>query len=284
MAHWQTLGFVPLEQLSDARLELHGASVALASVAESLLARRPDDSQSNLGLLSVGGGFATHELGGAGSGERLTLRVPEQTLAWRSGDATRAEFPLVGNTLASALGWAAEVAGEALGRAVTVDERKFPDMPAIDALAGGAYRRADPEALGALLAWYQNASALLAGLRRRDDALSDDRVWPHHFDLGALLSVREPDVAIGLGLSPGDSFSPAPYFYVSPYPQPDADAALPPVPVGAWTCAEGGTCAERGVPTMAWLSAEEVLHASNQADCAETYLRGAVEACRSLLL
>ena len=64
MAHWQTLGFVPLEQLSDARLELHGASVALASVAESLLARRPDDSQSNLGLLSVGGGFATHELEG----------------------------------------------------------------------------------------------------------------------------------------------------------------------------------------------------------------------------
>ena len=283
MTTWHRLPLVPQERLRAARLELHGAAVALASVADSLLEPRPDDSQSNLGLLADEGGFATHDLAGVGGSECLTLRGPEQTFAWQSGDTTRAEFPLVGNTMASALEWAAGVAGGALGREVAVVERNFPDMPAIDALAGRPYRRADPEALAALFTWYQNASHLLASLRARVDALSVDRVWPHHFDLGALLVVREPDVVIGLGLSPGDTFSPVPYLYASPAPQPSANAALPALAAGAWTCAAGGTCAERGVPVMAWLGAEEVLQAVDQGDCAETYLRGAVEACRNLL-
>ena len=34
---------------------------------------------------------------------------------------------------------------------------------------------------------------------------------------------------------------------------------------------------------LAWLGAEEVLDAPDQEDCAETYLREAVQACRSLL-
>ena len=54
-----------------------------------------------------------------------------------------------------------------------------------------------------------------------DVGLGDDRVWPHHFDLGALLKLtaEKPDHMLGLGLSPGDTGIDMPYFYCSPYPQ-----------------------------------------------------------------
>ena len=37
------------------------------------------------------------------------------------------------------------------------------------------------------------------------------RIWPHHFDLGAILPGT-----IGVGLSPGDAYYAEPYFYVTP--------------------------------------------------------------------
>ena len=56
----------------------------------------------------------------------------------------------------------------------------------------------------------------------REPAMSDARIWPHHFDLGALLPIGDGR-AIGLGLSPGDGAYDEPYFYTSPYPVPPSD-------------------------------------------------------------
>ena len=69
------------------------------------------------------------------------------------------------------------------------------------------------------------------------------RCWPHHFDVAALLPL-DPDGdpeqarAVGVGFSPGDRSYAEPYFYVSPWPYPDA-GELPRLPEGARWHTEG---------------------------------------------
>ncbi len=58
------------------------------------------------------------------------------------------------------------------------------------------------------------------------------RCWPHHYDIGSLLTLREGDAetapSIGLGFSPGDGAYVQPYFYCSPWPAPElADLPVP---------------------------------------------------------
>lgn len=66
---------------------------------------------------------------------------------------------------------------------------------------------------------------------------TEPRAWPHHFDMGMLLSPesnvgKRDEMSIGVGLSPGDQSSPRPYWYVNPYPSPSG--ALPQVSLGSW--------------------------------------------------
>ncbi len=267
---WQTLRPVPL---AAARTELHGGAVLLASVADTFLERRDDDSQSNLGLSEGPRGFTTRDLGGAA----LALDGIAQTLRWRAGDEARS-FPLAGRTMREGLDWVAECARESLGREVEIAVRHYDDMPPIDALSGGVFRDVDRVALAVFFDWYENAYALFDAYRTRAPELSELRIWPHHFDLGALLPVDPPRATIGLGLSPGDVHDPDPYLYCSPYPQPAAPAeggeALPELDAGAWL---------RGSFTTAWLRAEVLEAAQDQPGMAERYLRGAVAACRQIV-
>jgi hypothetical protein len=69
-------------------------------------------------------------------------------------------------------------------------------------------------------------------------AASAVRCWPHHFDIATLWTLGDGDAetapSVGIGMSPGDSHYPLPYFYVSPWPRP-APEQLPPLPVpGHW--------------------------------------------------
>lgn len=276
MKSWQPLKPIASEALRDARLELHAAAVLLASVAGSILPARSDDSHSNLAWIADPMGFATRNLGSDTDAHHLALAGKEQSLRWMHGDQRLAELSLPGRTLRDGLEWAEQVARGALSRGVDIAERRYPDMPAIDALEGGAFHRAETAALETLLAWYANAQRLMTTLGTRDPALSEIRVWPHHFDLGALLPIRNPDVSIGLGMSPGDPLSEAPYFYCAPYPQPDSTTLLPALRVGAWQRASAA-------PVMAWLRAEEILAAKDHEEHARAYLRDAVDVCRGLL-
>ncbi len=256
--------------LAAARAELHGAAVLLGSVADALLPDCDDDSQSNLGLTDAPRGFATHDLGGA----VLALDGAAQTLVWSAGGAPE-RFALPGHTMEQGLAWVTERARQSLGRDLAIPMREYDDMPTIGALDGGRFERAGDAALAAFFDWYSNAFALFEGCRAEAPALSEVRIWPHHFDLGALLPVSPPEAVIGIGLSPGDDTSPEPYLYCSPYPQPaDAETPLPRLEAGAWL---------RGAPTTAWLRAEVLTAAQDQHALAERYLRGAIAACRAIV-
>ena len=107
------------------------------------------------------------------------------------------------------------------------------------------------------------------------------RCWPHHFDVASLITLdagadAEEARTIGVGFSPGDGSYDQPYFYVTPWPYPEADD-LPSLAGGAHWHTEGWIGAV--------LTAERVISvpADGQRRAIGQALEGGVAACRMLL-
>ncbi len=224
----------------DQRLQLHYAAGLLASTAHSLLAHASDDSHSALNLRADGSAFATQSLNA--SGLTLGLQLDTLQLRWRddamappsqSLDAHSAAAPqtfaLPGATVADAYRW---LNASRPANTPQINARTFPDFPAHALADGATFDRAHADVRIALGHTYAMAGQIFSGLHVSPGDASDwsespIRLWPHHFDLGLLITLERPDHQIGVGLSPGDSSYDQPYFYVSPYPQPPAGALLP---------------------------------------------------------
>jgi hypothetical protein len=137
-----------------------------------------------------------------------------------------------------------------------------------------------PPGCAELARYFANADrGLRAAVAGREGA-SVVRCWPHHFDIGALLTLdAAAGRSVGLGLSPGDEAIPEPYWYVNgwPAPKPLPDP-LPPLPAGARWNTEGWLGAV--------LTASALLAAADgpaQESRAGAFLRAAVDAVRGLL-
>ena len=184
---WQTLGSVAPRELVAARVELHWAAQILAAAADGYLAHAEDDSHT---AMTWRDGALVGKAGVALRAAALELVVGRETLA------------LDGATLVDAMAWTdARLGGH---RGIHARDYDMPPRPARFARAPIA------SALAELARYYGNGSELLA-------AYAPCTVWPHHFDLGGILSLggtRE----IGIGMSPGDARYDEPYLYVTPYP------------------------------------------------------------------
>lgn len=185
--------------LVEARLELHYAAQILAACADAWIPARSDDSHTAMSWSSpllVGERTA--------GGRALRLRCTDLTIL--AGDEHRVEsFALAGKTLAEGLAWADARLGPSRGARM----RDY-EMPPSPLRSGGRFVLHEQELL-ALVHWYDKGLAVVGDMVARDPAASSIRVWPHHFDLGAIL-----DGGVGIGLSPGDRYYGEPYFYVTP--------------------------------------------------------------------
>ncbi|MEM9072675.1 MAG: hypothetical protein AAGE52_29475 [Myxococcota bacterium] len=243
--------------LQAGRLELHWAAQILATIANSLGDAKDDFSHTALrvenGRLQVNVGNVTLSLDGGGA-----LQIA------RGADART--LPLVGLTFEQAL----EESVYGL-KAVRVDVEEISrlehDLPAHPVADGGAFEPFPPEA-AEILRWLSAGAAALAPL----EDFGPLYIWPHHFDVARLRKVRE-ERTVGAGLSPGDGSYDEPYFYVTPWPYPDADKELPPLSVGTW---------HREGWTGAVLRGSEILDADNRAETLSTFLREAVAAATQL--
>ena len=236
--------------MSTARIELHWAAQVVAAAADAWLDRRPDDSHTAMRWQSP------RMLGEPIGDVVLGLDLPAFAIIAMHGSRVDA-FPLAGTTLADAMAWADRQLGTPRG----IHLRDY-DMPN-SAVATGAPFGEHGAALVELVRWYD------LGLEVVQAAASPVRIWPHHFDLGAIIEL-DASRQIGLGLSPGDRYYDEPYFYVTPSPL--HDAAFPPL-------AGGGTWRQDG-----WVGA--VLTASTiGADPrrAHEFMRSALAAARSML-
>lgn len=235
---WRSFCGVDRGRLREARLQAHHALQWLARAARATIPAQPGDAHTNLGWDDRLDGFTTHALR---DGVRLGLKITDLALVVLDSGNTPT-LRLDGQSDATAREWLdARIA--ALGFDPSGLDAPAPYTIPAHAVANGAAYAAGGlvDAFAELAAWFANADRALdnvrAAMTTRGFAATAVRCWPHHFDIATLVVLdRSGDQprSVNTGLSPGDTWYDEPYFYVSPYPYPDA-ARLPPLPpLGHW--------------------------------------------------
>lgn len=279
---WQPLKSIQEAAFVHARQQCHWAMQILASVGYAHLERAQDDSQSNAGWVDgmqiLAGRMVEgdHPFFVSLSLARLSVAVHEP------GGEVLEEFHLHGRSLREAF----DALAAAIGRRCHTDPIRL-ELPNYE-MAGhalatdGRFDFGDAKAFSALADWMHDGNLVMLDLRKNTEGATVPRVWPHHFDMGMLISLENDGDAqqgrsIGIGLSPGDTAISMPYWYTNPYPQPDPGVDLPELAEGHW---------HREGWTGAVLDTSEVVahrESSAQESQARAYLDTAVLACRKLL-
>ena len=238
------VGHVAPPDLVPARLQLHHAAQVVAAVGFTFVPAQDDYGHTTLTWFDAGHLLVGRATPGAHS-VRAGLSLPGLSLRVRSASGhTRASFDLPGHTLDDAYAWMLDNVVRRTEADAPADGLVRPahDLPAHPVAAGETFGGVTEPALSELAGWYGAAHHALSAARAQLPGASEVTTWPHHFDMATLQTLRgagEDVVSIGLGFSPGDGSIPEPYFYVTPWPYPDADA-LPKLPAGRWNT-EGWT-------------------------------------------
>jgi hypothetical protein len=214
------------KQLTDIRLQLHQAAQLLAALGISYLERKEDDSHTNMGWNISLQSLQSHDFGPQNK-LRLLLNFPE--LQYRFYDDKQMEvFTLHGKKEADAVNWIKNILEQKNMDISRFTMKKHYEIPVTAQGRGQAYDLSDKYAFKKLSSHFDIAQKILTGIAKEYKNTSTVRCWPHHFDLGMLITLQDNKDAqqmksIGIGLSPGDSSYDQPYYYVSPWPYPDKD-------------------------------------------------------------
>lgn len=208
------------------REHAHHAAQLVAAAGVTLLPPDPEFHYSGATFDAERGAIVGSPLP---MGRRVRLVLEGLRLEVMDGDRVQ-HLDLVGRIVAEG----ALFLRVALGKKITFPTWELPSGPIAD------FGPLAPEAddLRVLAQWYAAADATLRAISLDVGTKGEVRLWPHHFDLAALVTIErnaehEKSRTVGLGLSPGDATIPLPYLYVTPFPYPK-DRPTPPLPVGRW--------------------------------------------------
>ena len=204
-------------------------------------------------------------------------------MVFDEGSAIAESVSLDGQTIDSAVSWLEEVVAARSGgpqqRSIRLRDYEMLEHPVAE---GAAFVPDDPPAFAGLARWFANGNLVLKELTSSDRGWAEVRCWPHHFDLGTIISLESSGDAssgrsIGVGLSPGDTSYPEPYFYVNPYGLADPPADGPAL--------ESGGCWHTDGWFGAVLTATTIVAnpRGSQESAVLSFLSSAVDAERNLL-
>jgi hypothetical protein len=279
---WEPVAAEAPTELAEARLQTHWAVQLVAVFGDAFVEPRPDDSHSSMGWDSDARAFMGER---TPQGWRASLTPATSTLALLDDRGVeQASLPLHGLTLQAGLTWMAETFTSLRGapHAKPLKLREY-ELPPHDVATGATFRRASSGPYEELARWYGNAARFCDAVRTSTSGASPVRCWPHHFDIATLVTLdrEEPDPerarSIGFGMTPGDDSYAEPYFYLNPWPPPEAQTALPALEGGAHWHTQGWTGA---VLTAAGLGRAG---AARQGAQVEEYVRSGMDAARQLL-
>ena len=227
MPDWQPLGTPAPADLVDARIQLHFAAQHVAAIGAALAVPRPDASHKSFTYDPQRSAVVGVRIDGPPP-FRAALVLPRLTLQLL-GDAgdVLAELPLTGQTDAAVLQWLEAEGERVLGLRREVPPHRYDtDFPTHAVGEGAAYSTTSGSpALAELDRYYANTQLLIESVMAARDH-GPSRIWPHHFDLAALIAAGKANDGrartVGVGMAPGDAGIEEPYWYVSPWPFPDA--------------------------------------------------------------
>jgi hypothetical protein len=277
-SYWQSTGNVGAAELKPVRIQLHSAAQLVAAVGKALANPQPDDSHTSLEWDSERNAFAGVKI--KQPPVQALLEVLTMTLSIVEGESkTARNIELRGHTLGEGFEWLRATLKE-LGAEARLNEAG--DRSQLPDGVFGETERFDGTALAELSEWvrhYRNAHLMLQEVSTARPGFSAIRVWPHHFDI-ASLCVLKPEGSeqktIGVGLSPGDGSYDEPYWYVTPWPYPDAKNLELLDGAGSWH-------------TQGWVGAvlpvSQMLSngAKDQAGQVRAFLQSAIRICERVL-
>lgn len=276
-----SLGALDPQALVDARLTLHAAAQPIAAAAYALCPARPDHSHGNLLWSRAHHGLLSRAFP---SGRRGLLRVTMLRLdVLDASENSLGGMKLTGFGLDHALTHFGQILAH-IGESLPDSGLQLPGYELPPALTPNAFVFGAPpvDALHELARWMRAGDTALSRLAETELHGAEVRGWPHHFDFAALDTLdadAPPDRArsIGAGLSLGDASYPEPYFYVTPWPYPEA-SRLPALEAGGEWRTEGFTAA-----VLLGTRIAREASAAAQHDLVDKFLRSAVRACATTL-
>lgn len=236
---WKDFQKADGDSFIDTRLQAHHAVQWVTRLARAFIEARPDDSHSSLSWNGALQALVSEPLDNTGRFVGLCIADMNLIIVGKGGD--REAFPLDGKTDQEAGAWIMEKFASS-GPYGGVQDKLPYEIDAHKVQSGAAYAiNADDAAC--LGIYYNNAAFLFENILRKkysyiQPGSSTVQCWPHHFDIAIFVSLETGDAetarAIGVGMAPGDSNYPHPYFYMNPWPHLNKEN-LPELPApGQW--------------------------------------------------
>ncbi|WP_350285159.1 hypothetical protein [uncultured Croceitalea sp.] len=244
----------------DTISQLHFAAQYLATAAKSFLVAKDDDSHTNIGFSIASKRLQTRSL--TDNGLLLSLNLMDFSLEWNSQKTE----PLVLNdkTHSDVTDW--------LRRTSVLLEFKKPyqfdlhyELPfAIEDTF--IFKSLQNEALEDFFTTRSIAQKAIQSFLEEESLVSEIRIWPHHFDLGAFATISDTKKSVGVGLAVADTVVPQTYFYISGYQNnaPIDPTRLDTLTLGKWknnTFKGGVLSAQKVTEKMAVTFLKQAFHA-----------------------
>lgn len=191
---------------------IHLAAQYLAAAGISFVDPKEDDSHTNLGYDLQKNEIYTHPLSPAG--DYLSLVLTDFSLHW-NGPSGSSNYNLQNSSHKDALAWIMmvsdkpEIRGEYQYRFHYTLPYDISDDYIFHATAEDLLRESQMRTM---------ARIVISSVLQIHAMESEIRIWPHHFDTGALaVPPGKEQISIGLGLAIPDSLIDSYYFYISAY-------------------------------------------------------------------
>lgn len=277
---WRSIQKIDLGDLKKVRLQLHQASQMLAATGISFVEKQADDGHTNMEWIEELNAFESSAFG-SHLQLRLGINFEQFKLILLDDGHGFSEFAMHGKTEAEAIAWYnSELKSSNFDPASFTMKRHY-EIPETQQASGAAYNLFDAVPFLGFSNHFANADLLLRNIADQNAGSSEVRCWPHHFDLGMLITVEENDdpekmKSVGVGFSPGDDNYDEPYYYVSPWPYPQHSLLInDELPGGAKWHTDGFV--------SAILTVSDFQSAKNQQQHVENFLDRAVDISKTLI-
>ncbi|WP_190811369.1 hypothetical protein [Flagellimonas sp. S3867] len=197
----------------DTLTQVHLASQYLATAGKSFLEPKSDDSHTNVGFFTEDNTLRTWELDE--TGVYLAFEYTNFSLKWVSKDKSQV-LALKGKSHGEIVEWISKMASESkLEKPYTYDLHYDLPYSITDDFTFGL---SNPEELQGLIHLRTISQNTLKTFLQNENLESDIRIWPHHFDTGAFVTLNDGSgKSIGMGMAIPDSMVNDHYFYISGY-------------------------------------------------------------------
>lgn len=253
MNNFTALGSSPAATLARARDTAHAAAQLLCRAAIANVAAQPDTSHTSLAWADAHGALVTQLMSTVLGPIHVALSFAPLQISILHAGKRSARLDLNGRRTDEAIAWLDERLELCGLNPVSGIELPYA-LPDAVAQLNRYVVGEDAQAYAELVAWYGLANEKLGALAQakteHTQAPTPVRCWPHHFDIAIYVQLEDGDLesarGIGAGMSPGDGTYNQPYFYINPFPAPDAEQ-LPEAPSPGHWHLQGfvGACATR---------------------------------------